>query len=56
MCEFKVCQNNGTCQQSNTSNCFTCDCPVGFNGLLCEKKEVMNISKKKTFNLCPSKC
>jgi len=47
ICDFVTCQNNGTCRQSNTSSCFTCDCQVGFNGTLCQlKEEVKNISKK----------
>jgi len=46
MCQYVTCSNGGICRQTNTSQCFTCDCKVGFTGTLCETKEnIANTSK-----------
>ena len=34
MCQPDFCENNGTCQLSDTD--FICDCPTGFSGARCE--------------------
>ena len=36
-CESSPCQNNGTCIDG--INTFSCECPVGFSGKLCETSE-----------------
>ncbi len=46
MCQYVACSNGGICRQTNTPQCFTCDCKVGFTGTLCETKEnIANTSK-----------
>ncbi|XP_029472078.1 delta and Notch-like epidermal growth factor-related receptor [Rhinatrema bivittatum] len=40
-CHSRSCQNNATCQdaeQKHDGNNFTCSCPTGFTGELCEAK------------------
>jgi Notch-like protein len=48
MCRYVTCANEGTCRQTDTPQCFTCDCKVGFTGAMCQTKE--NIVN--TTNLC----
>lgn len=35
-CTSNPCQNNGTCQEESDSYAYSCDCPLGFEGLNCE--------------------
>ena len=45
-CDYVACENGGLCRRTNTSKCFTCDCPYGFGGTLCQTKEQLpNTSK-----------
>ncbi len=39
MCQYVACANGGVCRQTNTGQCFTCDCQVGFTGAMCQTKE-----------------
>lgn len=39
MCQYVACANGGICRQTNTGQCFTCDCQVGFTGAMCQTKE-----------------
>ena len=36
MCENHFCQNNATCHDDDIGPGYTCDCPPGFDGVLCE--------------------
>ncbi len=45
-CQFASCSNGGICRQTNTPLCFTCDCPVGFTGTLCEIKQNTTATSK----------
>jgi hypothetical protein len=38
-CSLNPCQNGGTCQTNNAGS-FTCLCPVGFQGICCEIREL----------------
>lgn len=35
-CESLPCLNNGRCVTSTSTNTYRCECPMGFNGTLCE--------------------
>lgn len=37
-CSPNPCQNGGTCQQTNSGS-FMCVCPVGYQGLCCERRK-----------------
>ncbi len=46
MCQYLSCANGGICRQTNTPMCFTCECKVGFTGVMCQAKEdILNTSK-----------
>lgn len=50
LCDYVVCDNGGICRQANTSRCFTCDCPYGFSGTLCQTKEEVTGGSKRLWD------
>jgi len=48
MCDYVTCANGGSCGQANNSQCFTCACPMGFTGSVCQTKDDL-YDPSKTF-------
>jgi hypothetical protein len=49
-CLPNPCQNGGTCQPNNLGS-FICLCPIGYQGICCEIRE-LGRQKNLFFNIC----